>query len=125
MPKAHKNINGFYVICDPDFSKGRDLLEVASEAIRGGARVIQLRDKTRSVRELYPVVSALARLAHDNGALFVMNDSVELAMAAGADGVHLGQDDLPLKAARKATGDDMFESYDHCSGGIRDEQGWK
>lgn len=108
MPKAHNNISGLYVICDPAFSKCGDILVVASEAIRGGARVIQLRDKTHSVRELYPVASAFARLAHDNGALFVVNDSVELAMAVGADGVHLGQDDLPVKAARKAAGAGMI-----------------
>ncbi len=108
MPKAHNKISGLYVICDPDFSKGRDVLEVASEAIRGGARVIQLRDKSHSLRELYPVALELARLASEKGVLFIVNDSVELAMAAGADGVHLGQDDLPLKAARKAAGDGML-----------------
>jgi len=115
MPKAHKNISGLYVICDPVFSKGRDILEVASEVMRGGARVIQLRDKTHSVRELYPVATELARLASEKGVLFVVNDSVELAMAVGADGVHLGQDDFPLKAARKAAGDEMLIGIStHC-----------
>jgi len=107
MPKAHKNISGLYAICDPDFSKGRDILKVASEAIRGGARIIQLRDKSHSLRELYPVALELARLASEKGVLFIVNDSVELAMASGADGVHLGQDDLPVKAARKAAGPGM------------------
>lgn len=108
MPKAHNNISGLYVICDPAFSKGRDILAVASEAIRGGAMVIQLRDKAHSVRELYPVAMKLAKLASEKGALFIVNDSVELAMAAGADGVHLGQDDMPVKAARKAAGEGMI-----------------
>jgi len=115
MPKAHKNISGLYAICDPAFSKGRDILEVASEVIRGGARVIQLRDKARTIRELYPVALELARLANENSALFVVNDSVELAMAVGADGVHLGQGDFPLKAARKAVGDEMLIGIStHC-----------
>lgn len=108
MPKAHNKISGLYVICDPAYSKGRDILVVAAEALRGGARVIQLRDKSRSLRELYPVALELARLASEIGALFIVNDSVELAMAVGADGVHLGQDDLPLKAARKAAGNDFL-----------------
>jgi thiamine-phosphate diphosphorylase len=108
MPRAHNNISGLYVICDPAFSKGRDILVVASEAIRGGARAIQLRDKGRTLRELYTVALELAGLASEKGALFIVNDSVELAMAAGADGVHLGQDDMPVKAARKAAGAGMI-----------------
>jgi thiamine-phosphate pyrophosphorylase len=70
----------------------------------GGASLIQLRDKTSGVRELYESAKAALRVARERKIKLIINDRVDLAMAIGADGVHLGQDDLPVLAARELLG---------------------
>ncbi|MEJ2050570.1 MAG: thiamine phosphate synthase, partial [Calditrichota bacterium] len=84
-----------YVITDENLS-GCSHLEVARSAIAGGADVIQLRDKAASSRKLYEVGRDLLCLAHESGVPVVINDRVDIALAIGADGVHLGQEDLPI-----------------------------
>ena len=90
-----------YVIVDTQFLKGRSHFEAASAAIRGGATVIQLRDKLLSKKELLPIARGLKSLCAEQKALFIVNDYLDLALASDADGLHLGQDDLPIKAGRK------------------------
>jgi thiamine-phosphate pyrophosphorylase len=87
------------VLLDPDVTR-RPLERVAREALAGGAGMLQLRAKGRGDRERLRAARSLAALAHEAGALFVVNDRPDLARAAGADGVHLGADDLPVAAAR-------------------------
>ncbi len=70
-------------------------------AIEGGADIIQLRDKTLSKRNVYELTLELTPICRKMGALFILNDHLDVALAAGADGAHLGQDDLPLPAARR------------------------
>lgn len=70
-------------------------------ACEGGADVIQFRDKLLSVKERYAIASRLRRICAERRVLFIVNDSLDLALAVGADGVHLGQEDLPLPAARR------------------------
>ncbi len=94
-------IQGLYLILDTAVLGGRGHLEVAAQAIRGGARIIQLRDKILSKKELLSVAQELKNLCADHNVLFIMNDYLDLALAADADGLHLGQDDLPLKIARR------------------------
>ncbi|MBI4187038.1 MAG: thiamine phosphate synthase [Chloroflexi bacterium] len=94
-------VNGLYVIIDMGALKGRSHTEIASQAIRGGAGVIQLRGKLLNKRELLPVAQQLKKLCAEHGALFIMNDHLDLALAADADGLHLGQEDLPVTVARK------------------------
>lgn len=89
-----------YVVTDPKLSRGLAHAEVAARAVKGGADVVQLRDKHMSKRELYLTALEMRRITKEAGAMFIVNDSAEVAMASGADGVHLGQDDLPLVAAR-------------------------
>ena len=96
-----KRLPGLYVIIDTQALKGRSPVEVASQAIRGGAKVIQLRDKVHRKKELLPIAEQLKKLCAEHDALFIMNDYLDLALAADADGLHLGQDDLPLSIARK------------------------
>jgi thiamine-phosphate pyrophosphorylase len=96
-----KHISGLYAIIDTQALKGRSHTEVASQIIRGGARTIQLRDKLLSKRELIPIGQQLKKLCAEHNVLFIVNDYLDLALAADADGLHLGQDDLPTKAARK------------------------
>ena len=95
------NLPGLYVIIDTPALKGRSHIEVASQALRGGARTIQLRDKVHSKKELLPIAQQLRNLCAEHNVLFIVNDYLDLALAVGADGLHLGQDDLPLKLARK------------------------
>jgi thiamine-phosphate pyrophosphorylase len=82
----------------------RGHVDVARAALNGGARLIQLREKSLPDRELWEIAHELQRLARDRGALFIVNDRPDLALAVGADGVHLGQDDMPMAAARRILG---------------------
>jgi thiamine-phosphate pyrophosphorylase len=87
---------------------GRSLDVVLRAALRGGVDLVQLRDKTAGDDALL-AAAAIARAACDEaGALFIVNDRPDLALAAGADGVHVGQDDLPVGAAREVLGPDAI-----------------
>ena len=96
-----EHISGLYAIIDTKFLRGRSHLEVAAQAVQGGARVVQLRDKTSSKKELLPIARQLKGLCSEHDVLFIVNDHLDLALAADADGLHLGQDDLPIPAARR------------------------
>lgn len=97
-----------YLILDLSFIGKRDYLEVARAAIAGGVEVIQLRGKKAAVRELIAAGQKLRTLTRKQSAIFIVNDRVDVALACGADGIHLGQDDLPLKFARKIVGGDKI-----------------
>lgn len=88
------------VITDPDCGEGRDIVDVVRAALRGGTPSIQLRGKDQSAREQVDLARALLAETRKAGALLWINDRLDVALAAGADGVHLGQDDLPAGAAR-------------------------
>ena len=96
-----KHIPGLYAIIDTQALKGRSHLEVASQIIRGGAKTIQLRDKLLSKKELLPIAQRLKNLCAEHNVLFIVNDYLDIALAADADGLHLGQNDLPTKVARR------------------------
>lgn len=104
MSVPAKNISGLYLISDTSVSKGRGHEELVREGIAGGASAVQLREKWLSPRELYPIALRLREMTRAAGVLFIINDFVELAMAVDADGVHLGQQDLPAQVARKLLG---------------------
>lgn len=93
-----------HVLTDRDWSRGRPTLAVAAAALDGGATVIQLRDKMASTRELVAEGLALRQLAHKCGALLIVNDRVDVALAVDADGAHVGQDDMPAALARRLLG---------------------
>jgi thiamine-phosphate pyrophosphorylase len=96
-----KHLPGLYAIIDTQALKGRSHLKVASQIIHGGARTIQLRDKLLSKQELLPIAQQLKNLCAEHKVLFIVNDYLDITLAADADGLHLGQNDLPIKAARK------------------------
>ena len=96
-----KQIYGLYVIIDSSTLMGRHHIEVARQAIKGGARIIQLRDKLSSDRELLLIAQQLRDLCAEHRVLFIINDRLDLVLATDADGLHLGQDDLPVAVARK------------------------
>ena len=93
-----------YVVTDRKLSGGKDFLQVAEKAIRGGAGAIQLREKEWSKRELLPVAMDLRALTRENNVTFIINDHLDVALVCGADGCHLGQEDFPVKEARKIVG---------------------
>jgi len=83
-------------------------VDAASRALAGGVRFFQYRNKNGSRREIYEVALRLVRVIRENGALFILNDHVDIAAAIEAHGVHLGQDDLPLTAARRVLAQGML-----------------
>lgn len=96
-----KRMLRLYVITDRSLSRGRTPLEVAERAIAGGATCIQLRDKEASTRELFAFARELRQLTREKGVAFIVNDRLDIALAVEAEGVHLGEDDLPLAEARR------------------------
>lgn len=97
-------LNGLYVILDPDASPGRSLPDILRQAADGGARIFQYRDKTASMLAACRQAALLRQAAKDAGGLFLVNDRCDLALAVDADGVHLGQEDLPIRMARAVMG---------------------
>ena len=94
-------VSGIYVIVDPEATRGRPLVEVARASLEGGARVVQLRDKLRDKGPMLETARELKALCDEFGALFVMNDHADVALVSGARGLHVGQTDLPVEAARR------------------------
>lgn len=103
-----KPIGALCVITDVSIQSRFTHLELCELAIRGGASMIQLRDKTASDRDLYALAVAMQLLCTGLGATFIINDRVDIALAANTDGVHLGQTDLPIPTARKILGNDKL-----------------
>ena len=97
----------FYAITDQRTALGRGDEEVAYQLIKGGATCLQYRAKQVSAREQWNSAIELRRLTLNAGVLFIINDRVDLALDCGADGVHLGQDDLPAAVARQICGPDI------------------
>jgi thiamine-phosphate pyrophosphorylase len=97
-------IDVYPVTCER-LSAGRSNLEVLEAVIRGGARIIQLREKEYSKRDLFDLALTFREVTARADVLLIINDHLDLALAVGADGVHLGQDDLPLAAARRLAPD--------------------
>ena len=97
-------VQGLYVIVDPEATRGRSVVEIARAALSGGAAVVQLRDKSHDKGEVLPIAHKLRSMCKDAGALFIMNDDPGVALASDADGLHLGQTDMPLADARRILG---------------------
>ncbi|TVP73553.1 MAG: thiamine phosphate synthase [Gemmatimonadales bacterium] len=100
------------VVTDSGLAGGSAQAEHAAlQALAAGAPAIQLRDKVRSTAELLPVARRLARACREHGALFFVNDRVDLALVAGAHGVHVGPEDLPVAAVRSMVPPDFLVGY--------------
>ncbi|HEY3065223.1 MAG TPA: thiamine phosphate synthase [Methylomirabilota bacterium] len=89
-----------YVVLDRAAARGRDLGDILDAAVGAGCRMVQLREKEWPSGRLLPVAERLRQRCRAAGVTFIVNDRVDLALAVDADGVHLGQDDLPPRAAR-------------------------
>ena len=94
-------VRGLYVIVDPESTQGRDVVEVAAAALRGGVSVLQLRDKMRDKGEALAAARELKALCDAHNALLIVNDDADIAAACGAHGLHVGQTDLPIADARR------------------------
>lgn len=93
-----------YLVTDRSLSRGRSTESLVEAAIRGGATVVQYREKNLSTRMMIEEAAAIAAICRRLGALFIVNDRLDVALAVGADGLHVGQDDMPAKTARSLLG---------------------
>lgn len=93
-----------YLVTDANLARGRSHREIVGAAIRGGVTVVQYREKNATTREMISEALELRDLCHAQGIPFIVNDRVDVALAVDADGVHVGQDDLPATLARKLIG---------------------
>jgi thiamine-phosphate diphosphorylase len=96
----------FYAIVDP--SAGHDPVELARMMLEAGVRIMQLRLKDVSTRDFLAAARAISQLCHRRDAIFIVNDRVDITMLSDADGVHLGQHDLPLAEGRELLGPDKI-----------------
>lgn len=106
--RAARSLSGLYVILDPAACPGRRLPDILNEAAGAGVTLFQYRNKSASMKEAYAEATALRNAAADLGVTFIVNDRCDLALAVDADGVHLGQDDLPYDYARRIMGPDRL-----------------
>ncbi|UCF88750.1 MAG: thiamine phosphate synthase [bacterium] len=94
-----------YLVTDPDLSLGRPEEEVVRRAVSAGVTMVQYRDKGTTTRRRIEKTRLLAAICRDTGVALVVNDRLDVALVGGADGVHLGQDDMELADARRIAGD--------------------
>jgi thiamine-phosphate pyrophosphorylase len=97
-----------YLVTEEALSAGRRSESIAEAALAAGVRVVQVREKEGSAGRALEVATNLRRLTRRYGALLIVNDRLDIALAAEADGVHLGQEDLPIELARRLLGDDAI-----------------
>jgi thiamine-phosphate pyrophosphorylase len=98
----------FYLVLDPDLCSNLGMVETARAAVAGGATIVQLRDKQAGTSAMIETGRALKQALSATGALLIINDDVEAAIAIGADGLHIGQDDMDAPTARALIGPDMI-----------------
>lgn len=99
-------MHGVYLVTDQELCLGRSLTSVVADAVRAGIACVQLREKSLPTRFFLNQALALKPILASAGIPFIINDRVDIALAAGADGVHLGQSDMPCEAARRLLGPD-------------------
>lgn len=97
-----------YALTDDALSLGRPVLDVARALLDSGIKILQYREKDKKAGKMLEECLALRRLTREAGACFIVNDHVDIAMLCEADGVHVGQDDLPVQAVRQLVGPDMI-----------------
>ena len=90
-----------YLVTDEKACLGKDFYACIEEAIKGGVKIVQLREKNISTKNLYAKALKVKEICKNYGALFIINDRLDIAQVVGADGVHLGQSDMPIEKARE------------------------
>lgn len=119
-----QKIRGVYVITDRYINPLHDHISLSKAAIDGGACIVQLRDKNATTRQLIDWAMAIRQMTAGTDTLLIINDRVDVAMACDADGVHLGDDDMPVEIARRLIGDGMLigRSVDNVEQAIEAER---
>ncbi len=110
-----KSVDDIHLYCftPGPFGKGKDPLAMVEAEIRGGSDVIQLREKQMSKRDRLEFGMKVRELTRRHGVMFIVNDDVDLALILGADGVHLGQNDIPIQFARPLMGEKIIGVSTH------------
>ncbi|MBF1206551.1 MAG: thiamine phosphate synthase [Fusobacterium periodonticum] len=90
-----------YLVTDEKACLGKDFYVCIEEAIKGGVKIVQLREKNISTKDFYEKALKVKEICKNYGALFIINDRLDIAQVVGADGVHLGQSDMPIEKARE------------------------
>ena len=109
LVSKEKKLNfDLYVIIDPSFSQGRSPVKIAKDIIASGVKIVQLRDKGATKKQYFSYARKIARIAKSAGVTFIINDYADICRAVDADGVHLGQDDLPVAVARSILGEEKI-----------------
>lgn len=116
MKKTKKIIpDGIYGITGEKFANGRSNIECVKSMIAGGIKIIQYREKEKSVREKVKEIIEIRKLCRENDVVFIVNDHVDIAILVDADGVHVGQDDMDISHVRKLIGEDkIIGRSTHC-----------
>ena len=97
-----------YLVTDRDLSRGRPLIDVVGAAIQGGVTCVQLREKTCSTREFLTQAVSIKEFLKERGIPLIINDRIDIALVVQADGVHLGQSDMPLELAQRILPETMI-----------------
>lgn len=97
-----------YCITAENLSKGRSNIDVVKAMIDGGAKIIQYREKYREINTRYQECLKIREITKQAGVMFIINDNIDIALLVKPDGVHIGQDDLPIKQVRKLVGENMI-----------------
>jgi thiamine-phosphate diphosphorylase len=115
MPQPSRRLQPppLYAILDPEQTKGRATETVLDELLEGGIKLLQLRAKAMTAADFLQLACVTRRLTRAYDCRLIINDRLDIALACEADGVHLGQEDLPLRAARKLVGDKIIGISTH------------
>lgn len=97
-----------YCLTSEEHSGGRDNIEVVREMIAAGIKIIQYREKDKKARQKYEECRKIREMTREAGVTFIVNDDIDIALLVGADGVHIGQDDLPIEKVRELVGDEII-----------------
>lgn len=106
--KRKKLDTDIYGITAEEYSRGRDNIEVVARMIEAGVKIIQYREKDKTMLEKYRQCVKIREMTAEAGVALIVNDHIDLALSIEADGVHIGQDDLPLEAVRSLVGEKMI-----------------
>jgi thiamine-phosphate diphosphorylase len=112
-PRRRLQLPPLYAVLDPEQTKGRAPETALLELLEGGTQWLQLRAKAMPPRDFLELARAARRRTHSSGCRLIVNDRVDIALGCSADGVHLGQEDLPLRAARKLMGERIIGISTH------------
>src|SRR3989338_5513833 len=111
MLKNKIQLPNIYPIIDISLISSDKIGKTAQAVIDGGAKILQLRPKKLSSREFLETARIIRKITKDKGAVFIVNDRIDIALLTDSDGVHLGQDDLPVKEARRLLGNNKIIGY--------------